>query len=464
MVYNSIVFIFYFLPVLLMVYYLLPRVWLKNIFLFLSSIVFYIWGAGNLIILLLAVGISAWGFSWLIAKTRLKKLFLFIAVFVYVAVLIYFKYLGFIVDNLIYIGVNNLHEVKPITALGISFFTFQAISYNIDVYRKDKRFEKNPANVVLYITMFPQLISGPLVRYDQIQQQIKTREFNIPLFSEGVRRFIIGLAKKALIADPLGYLVSKIVDNDAIVISPAVAWAGMAVFAIQILFDFSGYTDMAIGAGKMLGFNLPENFNYPYISKSITEFWRRWHMTFAKWIKDYIFSPLAFSMRYWGKAGIFISIMITFTVCGIWHGPTWNYILWGVIQGLLLGLEELFLLKYLKRLKGFSLLYVLFVIITCVVLFRNPDMKHALHYYSVMFSPAQAGALGLNSFFTIEHTVILCLGILFCIPFTIPEKLKTGNIGRVVEVITVILLIAIFILSAMKVVTGTYYPFIYFKF
>ncbi len=464
MVYSSIVFIFYFLPVFLAGYYLLPKLWAKNILLFVFSLAFYFYGAGNLVVLLLTIGFLAWFFSFLIAKTNFKRGFLILAILVFLGILIYNKYLGFIIDNLLYTGLFNLPKIHILASLGVSFFTFQAISYNIDVYRKNKRFEKNPAYIMLYITMFPQLISGPLVQYQQLQTQLKNRTFNLTLFSEGVRRFMMGLGKKVLIANQLGYLVAQVVDNNMIVISPLVAWVTMVVFTVQIYFDFSGYTDMAIGVGKMLGFNLPENFNYPYISKSITEFWQRWHMSFAAWIREYIFTPLALQMRYWGKVGIVIALMITFTVCGMWHGPTWNFLLWGLVQGIFLSLEELFLLKFLKKLKGFSVIYTLFIILTCVVFFRTENVNHAFSYLSVMFSPAKAGALGLDAFFTVEHAVILFIGIFLCIPINLPARFTAGKTGTTLRIIGTVLLVIVFLLAVMRLVTETYNPFIYFKF
>jgi len=351
-----------------------------------------------------------------------------------------------------------------VTSIGLSFFTFQAISYNIDVYRKNKRFEKNPAYVILYLTMFPQLILGPLARYLNIGPQLKQRQFDLARFAEGVKRFIIGLGKKVLIANSIGYLVNLIMKEDITTLSPSVAWLCMAAFPIQLLFDFEGYTDMAIGVGKMLGFDLPENFNYPYISKSITEFWRRWHITLSNWIKDYIFSPLAMQMRYWGKAGIFIALMVTFVVCGIWHGPTWNYIIWGAFQGLLLGLEDLFFLKYLKRIKGFGMVYIWFVLIMCAVLFRTKNIHQAFLFYSVMFHSAKAGALGLNAFVMHEHIFALVLGVILCIPFTFPARFKTGKMGTVFQTTSTILLIIVFAVSLIRIVGDTNNPFFYFQF
>ncbi|OQA00441.1 MAG: Peptidoglycan O-acetyltransferase [Bacteroidetes bacterium ADurb.Bin408] len=464
MAYNSVVFIFLFLPVFLGVYYMLPGIKAKNTALFVFSLFFYFWGAAWLVALLPLTGLAAWFFSWLIVKTKFKRVFLTTAILFFAGLLVYNKYLVFFIGTLMQLGMTGLHEVKTVSILGASFFTFQAISYNMDVYRKEKRFEKNPLYVILYIAMFPQLLSGPLVRYHQMSLQMRERTTDWLLFAEGVRRFVKGLGKKVLIADSLSFVVAQIVDNDQLVITPAVAWVCMVVFAIQIFFDFSGYTDMAIGVGKMLGFELPENFNYPYISTSITEFWRRWHITFATWIKEYIFTPLAIATRDIGKAGIFLSILITFIICGLWHGPTWNFVAWGFVQGLFLGMEELFLLKYLKRLKQFSVLYVLFLIVTCLVLFRTPDFAHAYRYYAFMFSPAAEGAHGLTAFFTTEHYVLLLAGIVLCVPFKWPEKLKIKDTRGIIPVVGDAAVIVVFLLSVMRLVTETFNPFIYFKF
>ncbi|MDD3877610.1 MAG: hypothetical protein PHT69_13400 [Bacteroidales bacterium] len=464
MIFSSVIFVFYFLPVFLAGYYLLPKIWARNIFLFLLSLLFYFWGAGNLVVLLVFIGFMTWFFSFLIAKTRFKRGTLILAVSTFIGILIYYKYLGFIIDNLIYAGVKGIQPVEIVNSLGLSFFTFQAISYNIDVYRKNERFERNPAYIMLYITMFPQLILGPLVRYNAIQQQLKERKFELTKFADGVRRFILGLGKKVLIANNIGYLVNSIMASEVTTLSPAVAWLCMFAFPIQLLFDFTGYTDMAIGVGKMIGFDLPENFNYPYISKSITEFWRRWHISLSNWIKDYIFSPLAMSMRNIEKSGIFIALMVTFIICGMWHGTTWNYIIWGALQGLLLGFEELGFLKYLKRLKGFGILYIWFILIMCAVLFRTKDIHEAFSFYTVMFSSAKEGALGLNAFVMNEHIFSLVIGVFLCFPVPISERFKTGKMTAPFQTISTVLLIIIFTLSLMRIVGDTSNPFIYFQY
>ncbi|MGD0710240.1 MAG: MBOAT family O-acyltransferase [Bacteroidales bacterium] len=464
MVYSSVIFIFYFLPLLLAGYYLLPRTWAKNTLLFLASLSFYAFGAGSLFILLLGVGISAWLFSYLIVKTGYKRLFISLAVIVYVGILVYYKYLGFIIDNLIYSGIRVTPMLKIVMPAGLSFFIFQAISYNIDAYRKNSRYEKNPIYVILFICMFPQLISGPLVRYHQIQEQLKSRKFDFAVFAEGVRRFVIGFAKKVLIADQLNVLVTQVMNTDIKLVGPAVAWTGIIAFTLQIFFDFSGYTDMAIGVGKMLGFELPENFNFPYISRSISEFWRRWHMTLSAWLRDYIFMPLSLSMRRWGKSGVFISLMVTFTICGMWHGATWNFIIWGAIQGLFMVLEQLFLEKYLSRFKVGSIVYTLMIVMTGFVFVRTTDISQAYHYLKAMFTPGDITPIGLNAFLTNQFKILILLGVLFSIPIKFPKKLHTKGVEHVKQWTAAVLLILLFIFSVMTVVTESYNPFIYFRF
>jgi alginate O-acetyltransferase complex protein AlgI len=463
-VYSSVVFLFYFLPLLLAGYYLLPRTWAKNTLLFLASLLFYAFGAGSLFILLLGVGISAWLFSWLIVKTGYRKLFISLAVIVYVGILVYYKYLGFIIDNLIYSGIRVTPMLKIVMPAGLSFFIFQAISYNIDAYRKNSRYEKNPVYVVLFICMFPQLISGPLVRYHQMQEQLKSRRFNFETFAEGVRRFIIGFAKKVLIANHLNVLVMQVMDTDIKLVGPAVAWTGIIAFTLQIFFDFSGYTDMAIGVGKMLGFELPENFNFPYISRSISEFWRRWHITLSSWLRDYIFMPLSLSMRRWGKSGVLISLMVTFTICGMWHGATWNFVIWGAIQGVCMVLEQLFLEKYLARFKVGSIVYTLMIVMMGFVFVRTANVLQAYHYLKAMFTPGDVTPFGLSAFLTNQFTILILLGILFSMPIKLPKPLLVVRFERVRQWTGAVLLIALFIFSVMAVVTENYNPFIYFRF
>ncbi len=464
MLYSSVTFLFYFFPLFLVAYYLVPRTWAKNLVLFAASLVFYIFGAGQLVVLLFAIGIIAWVFSWLIAKTQLKKTFIFLAVIVYIGILIYYKYLGFITENLIYAGVKGLPDIKSVMPAGVSFFIFQALSYNIDVYRKNSRFEKNPSYVILYICMFPQLMSGPLVRYHSIEPQLKSRTFDFNMFSDGIKRFIIGLAKKVLIANPIGLLVNQIMNTELHYLSPLTAWIGIIAFTLQLYFDFSGYTDMAIGVGKMLGFNLPENFNFPYISRSISEFWRRWHMTLSAWLRDYVFMPLSLSLRRWKNLGVFVSLLLTFTLCGIWHNPGWNFLIWGAIHGIFLGLEPLFFNKFLAKLKGWATIYTLFIITTSFVFIRTANIHQAFDYLRVMFTTADSTALSAAAFLSKQHIILIILAIFFSLPLKQFFVLKTKKMAHIFNAFSIVFLLAIFLLSAMAITSETYTPFLYFKF
>ncbi|HOY32963.1 MAG TPA: MBOAT family O-acyltransferase [Bacteroidales bacterium] len=464
MVYSSAVFLFYFLPLLLAGYHLLPKTWFRNIFLFLASMLFYAWAEGTMLILLLGIAFSAWLFSYLIAKTRFSRLFVYLAVILYVAVLFYYKYLGFFINDVFNLDGDGLSHFKLMMPVGVSFFVFQAISYVIDVHRRRDCYEKNPFHVILYITMFPQLISGPLVRYQQLGPQLKLRTYSFDMFAVGIRRFMAGLAKKVLIADTLGLLVRQIMDTETQFLGASAAWIGIIAFTLQLYYDFAGYTDMAIGVGKMLGFDLPENFNFPYISRSIAEFWRRWHMTLSAWLRDYVFMPLSLNTRRRGRAGVFFSLMITFTLCGIWHSPGWNFLIWGAIHGLFLGLEQLFLGKYLVKLKAAAFIYTLFILITSFVFVRTRDVHHALEYLGTMFSPGEYTALGPEAFLAPQYIVIMIIGIIFCFPLKLPPRLTNGSLAGALQTVKIILLLVLFLLSAMAVTTETYNPFLYFKY
>lgn len=464
MIYSSVVFLFYFLPLVLLIYYLVPGLWAKNAVLFVASLIFYAWGAGTLVVLLLSVGLCAWLFSWLITKTKQKKAVLILAVIIYLGVLFYYKYLGFILEAWMGKGFAGTWFSGIVIPAGVSFFIFQAISYNIDVYRKSSTFERNPFFVIAYLCMFPQLMSGPLVRYGSIGPQLRARTFDFSRFIQGVKRFIVGLAKKVLIANPLGLLVHQIISSDPAFLGPSVAWIGIIAFTLQLYFDFSGYTDMAIGVGKMLGFDLPENFNFPYISRSISEFWRRWHMTLSGWLRDYVFMPLSLSFRRLRNTGVFLALLVTFTLCGIWHNPGWNFLIWGAIHGLFLGLEHLFLKRPLERIKGFSILYTLFIVVTSFVFVCTGTFDQAIRYLGLMFTPAASTALGPAAFVGPHHLFLLVAGAFLCLPLRWPEFFKTRRLKPFTEGISLFLFITVFLLSAMALTSETYNPFLYFKF
>lgn len=464
MVYSSVIFLFYFLPVLLVLYYALRAVWLKNIVLFAAGMVFYAWAEGRLLFLLLAVGLSAWGFAYLIAFSRFKTLWVYVAVTAYILILVYYKYLGFLIDNFLFPFTGYMAHVRWLMPAGVSFFIFQALSYILDVHRDNDTFERKPLYTVLYITMFPQLISGPLVRYSHMAPQLRERIFDMGLFISGVKRFMGGLGKKVLIANPLGLLVTEITGADHALLAPSAAWLGMVAFTLQLYFDFSGYTDMAIGVGRMLGFQLPENFNHPYISRSVSEFWRRWHITLSNWLRDYLFLPMSLNLRRLRRTGVFIAVFITFVICGMWHSPGWNFIIWGAIHGLFLGIELLFLEKYLIRLRYFAVVYLLLVVITGFVFVSLPDTPSAMSYLGAMFTPASGMAMGISAFISNQYAALLVIGAIFSLPVKEMPVFNNKRFESLLNWTESVFLVIVFILSAMAVTGDTYNPFLYFKF
>jgi len=463
-IYSSVVFLFYFLPLVLAVYYMLPRLIYKNAILCVASLFFYAWGEGKLFILLLCVAFSAWAFAYIIYKTQYKKLTVFVAVICYILLLAYYKYFESALGLLFKNPSGALSDIKVLMPIGVSFFTFQAISYVLDVYRKPQAHEKNPTYIILYISMFPQLISGPLVKYEHMQAQLKTRRFKFDDFIDGIKRFIIGLAKKVLIANPLGLLVNEVMHTDMQYLGPSIAWIGIAAFTLQLFFDFSAYTDMAIGVGKMLGFNLPENFNYPYISRSITEFWRRWHITLSNWLRDYVFMPLSLNLRSLRKTGVFFSLFFTFILCGMWHSAGWNFFVWGAVHGLFLGLEFLFLNRFLLKIKAVSVIYTMFIIMLSFVFVATNNFEHALNYIAVMFVPASPTALGAASFIVPQHIALMFIGIFLSMPLEHLDMAKKILIKPFWPFVEIVFLIVIFLLSLMAVTSETYNPFLYFNF
>ncbi len=457
-------FLYYFLPIVLAIHYLLPRMYLKNAFLLISSLIFYAWGEGKLILLLLAIGGGVWFFSQMIVHRKHKKLYAYTAVIFLILILAYYKYFLFFINMFVPMGDGALSGMKYVMPMGVSFFTFQAISYVIDVYRQPQHHEKNVFYVILYISMFPQLISGPLVRYNQLSAQLKIRRFEFDVFTDGIKRFIKGLAKKLLIANPLGLFVNEVMQTELHFLGPSTAWLGIIAFTLQLFFDFSAYTDMAIGVGKMLGFELPENFNYPYISRSITEFWRRWHMTLSAWLRDYVFMPLSLSLRHFKKWGVFFSLLITFILCGMWHSAGWNFFIWGAIHGLFLGLEQLFLSKYLNRLKILSVIYTLLIICISFVFVAAKDLNHALSYLAAMFSFAADTALPPEAFVAKQHLFLIIIGIILCIPIAQLNVLHKPQLSQFKRITELLFLLTLFFLSVMALTSETYNPFLYFRF
>ena len=333
-------FIFIFLPVVLAAYYLLRPAY-RNTVLLMASLFFYAWGEPRyLLIMLFTITINYCGAMLIDTYRSRAKLILCLSILANLGILVYFKYTNFIFENINALFRGNLEFIHVIMPIGISFYTFQAMSYLVDVYRKDCSVQKNFYDLMLYIVLFPQMIAGPIVKYHDVEQQIKSRETTLEDFSAGLRRFIVGLAKKVLIANSMGAVVERIFTSDTATFSTPIAWLGAVAYTFQLYYDFSGYSDMAIGLGRMFGFRFLENFNYPYISSSITEFWRRWHISLSTWFKEYLYIPLGGNRC--GNVRTYFNLFVVFVATGVWHGASWNFVLWGLWHGFFIILERFF--------------------------------------------------------------------------------------------------------------------------
>jgi alginate O-acetyltransferase complex protein AlgI len=481
-VFSSVIFLFMFLPVTLFVYLIVGRR-LRNYFLLFASLVFYAWGeTAYVLIMLLSIATNyAAGLTIDYFKDRPQaKLCLGFAVAFNIGLLSIFKYANFIVDNLnTFLSFFELPTVtlQPVhLPIGISFFTFQAMSYVIDIYRRDALVQGNPVNIGLYIALFPQLIAGPIVRFHDIAAQITHRSIRLQDFGEGVERFIIGLGKKVLIANQVAVISDQVFALKAGALSPTVAWLGVLCYSLQIYFDFSGYSDMAIGLGRMFGFRFLENFNYPYISKSMREFWRRWHISLSSWFRDYLYISLGGSRH--GNLRTYLNLLTVFFLCGLWHGASWNFVVWGLLHGFFLIIERLGFEKILARLwVPLRHFYVLLVVMITWVFFRVDTISAALGYLAVMFgqvkgvtSPVALMQIGRDG-----QTAIIA-GIIFSAPvFSWLKRFRQtvstsgyrrismifhGTIGAMKTVgLSLILYVSILFISS-----GAYNPFIYFRF
>ncbi len=392
MVFSSIIFIFYFLPAFLILYYASGRR-LKNWILLFASIIFYLWGAPEFIFFLLGATTANFYIVRYMAKQKVllrKRLLLSLSVAINLGLLIYFKYANFFIENinffLQFFHLKTLEWVKVVLPIGISFYTFQSITYTVDVYRKVHKPLDKLHNFILYIMMFPQMIAGPIVRFIDIADQIEARKETIEKYFSGFIRFVIGLSKKVLIADVLAIEVDKIMMMDYATMDSTTAWIGILGFTFQIYFDFSGYSDMAIGLGKMMGFKFPENFNNPYIARSVTEFWRRWHITFSTFMRNYLYYPLG-GNRVKTKRRLYFNLWFVFLVSGLWHGASWNFVIYGAFHGTFLVMERLFLLKVLDRIGKFpSIVFTFLIIVLARVFFRVETLPDAMLYFERLFA------------------------------------------------------------------------------
>lgn len=466
MVFSSTIFLCVYLPLVLLGYYICPKKG-RNLFLLIVSLVFYAWGEPKYVFLMIFSILINYVFGRLMDKHRENKkrlkLMLVLSVVIDIGLLSVFKYTDFIITNVNAIFGANFDLLNIALPIGISFYTFQAMSYTIDVYRDDVRVQKNLIDFGMYITMFPQLIAGPIVRYADVQDQLADRSVTTADFSEGVMRFVVGLGKKVLLANQMGAVWSDIyaLGGD---VSALMAWTGAIAYTFQIYFDFSGYSDMAIGLGRMFGFKFPENFRYPYQSVSITDFWRRWHITLSTWFKEYLYIPLGGNRR--GLARQALNLLIVWSLTGFWHGAGWNFVMWGLYYFVILFIEKLFLLKALDKLpKFFRHVYALVLIIIGWVIFASDDVSVLLPYLGSMFGAN--GAIGGMDVYTLLTKAVLL--IICCVASTeLPKKLFLSAAGAMNEkaafTLKSVLTIALLALSMILLIGDSYNPFLYFRF
>ena len=467
MLFSSVSFLYYFLPITLILYFVSKDKY-KNIILLLASLFFYFYGEPKYTVLMLISAFSAYIHGILIEKFREKgysKLFLVSGLVVSLGILIVFKYMDFIIKNINYISNSNIKLLRLVLPIGISFYTFQGLSYIVDVYKKDAKVCRSFVDFATYVCLFPQLIAGPIVRYTTIEDELKNRTHSFDKFAYGVNRFVVGLAKKVILANNLGMIVDIMTkSNEKSVLS---YWMVAIFFSLQIYYDFSGYSDMAIGLGRMFGFDFLENFNYPFISKSIKEFWRRWHISLSSFFRDYVYIPLGGNRVSRGR-WIF-NLLIVWSLTGLWHGDSWNFILWGLYFAILLIIENLFLQNILSKLPALiQHIYAKFFIIISFVIFNNENIKDL---WSSLYNMFNFRGLDLyndfSTYYLKSYTVLLIVSVIGATPIlkNIIQKINKNVTGqKVISTINPILNIVLLVVVTAYLIDGSFNPFLYFRF
>lgn len=464
MVFSSLVFMFAYLPITLLAYYLVPRQG-RNIFLFIVNLIFYGWGEPKLVLLMVFNIFFNYIGGWLVDKYRAdakkKKLFLILTCVLDIAILAVFKYTGMITETLNMLPFLNIPELQISLPIGISFYTFQTMSYVIDVYRDDAPVSKNFINFGTYVALFPQLIAGPIVRYRDIAEQLVNRRETLEMFTRGVKLFMVGLAKKVIIANTMGTLTTNIfatTDENGVVGT----WVGMIAYTFQIYFDFSGYSDMACGLGNMMGFEFLKNFNYPYIAKSITDFWRRWHISLSTWFKEYVYIPLGGNRK--GVKRQILNLLIVWGLTGLWHGAAYNFVLWGLYYGLLLILEKFVLKKFLDRLPSFvQHIYTLFIIIIGWGLFYFTDVGQLGEFMADLFNFGN-GICGDQAFNLIMSNLpMLIIAAVASTPLATMLYTRFEH-TRFMWIPETLYCMGVLAVSTASLVNQSYNPFLYFRF
>ena len=472
MLFSSLTFLFYFLPLVLLVYYLIPAKG-RTAWLLLSSLVFYAWGGVSYSIILVGSILVNFFLARLLANPeRKRKPCLIVGLLFNVSLLFTFKYLAFFITNLNLLSDVLMQNPEAVSAveialpIGISFFTFQQVSMLWDIYRSKEKQRIGLLETALYIGFFPQLIAGPIVRYNHIINQIRTRKESIAQFSSGIERFIIGLFKKMVLANGCAEIIDTLLINDVSAIGTSAAWLGAIAYTFQIYFDFSGYSDMAIGLGRMFGFSILENFNFPYAATSIQDFWRRWHISLSSWFRDYVYIPLGGNRL--GGVRTYVNLMIVFLLTGFWHGATWSFVFWGVFHGVFLIIERVGFKNVLAKLpKPIRWVYTMFIVVVGWVFFRVEDFGDAAIFAGKLVGIGTTGDLVAISFLNAERYVILALA--FVLSFPLIERVSTGQLKAVFKNPAFVfskqlVLIGLFFYAIVLINSGSYSPFIYFRF
>ena len=462
MVFTSINFLYYFLPTVLILYFIVPKKY-KNLLLLISSLLFYFYGEPKYIILMIIEIVLAYFEARLIEKYKSKEIFIF-SIFIHVLLLCIFKYTNFLITNINGIFNTNISLLNIVLPIGISFYTFQIISYLVDVYKGKLKAQKNFISLATYVSLFPQLIAGPIVRYETINKELDNRKQTFNDFSSGISRFIIGLSKKVLIANILGELCNIfILSNEKTVLF---YWIYGISYSLQIYFDFSAYSDMAIGLGRMFGFHFMENFDYPYISKSITEFWRRWHISLSSWFKDYVYIPLGGSRE--GTFKLIRNILIVWLLTGLWHGSEWTFILWGTFIGILLVIEKLLLNKYIEKLPSIvRRIYTLFIIMISFIIFSGSNINESFSNIIGLFNFSNPFINKFTIHYLKDYGLVLIIAIFLSTPIlknTIIKLKENKKINNIINILEIIVLLILLVIVTSYLIDSSYNPFLYFRF
>ena len=468
MVFSSLTFMYIYLPIVLGIYFLVPKV-LRNSVMFIAGLLFYAWGEPVylwIMVLSTLIDYTAGLFMHKYDdKPAIRRLCLLVSVVMNISLLSVFKYSGFFVSTINSLIGTSIPVPNVSLPIGISFYTFQSMSYTIDLYMRNIPVQKNPITFATYVTLFPQIVAGPIVRYSDVQNEIDHRTISLDLVGEGVGIFVKGLAKKVLLANNIGALWATIKAQDISTLPAATAWLGILAFTFQIYFDFSGYSDMAVGLGKMLGFNFPENFNFPYISKSISEFWRRWHITLGSWFKSYVYIPLGGNRKGLGRT--VFNLFITWMLTGFWHGASWNFVLWGLYFGVIIILERLFLGNWLKKIPAvLQVAYSFILVVFGWILFEFDKLSNVWIFFKAMFG---GNALGFANADTLYYLLSYILVFAICIFFSsdVSQKLALkikAKFPKVWEYSTPVVCIIVLLICTAYLADATYNPFLYFRF